>query len=144
MKILLANTAAGLVPLYDEGWDDKRRLRPGEVYEAEIRPARNVRMHRSYFALVSAAWECLPERTASGFRDREAFRKYLEVAAGWYEPFYSPLRGEWLEVPKSIAFDRMDGDTFRRLYDRVKDVILTVLDGRVTREAFERALGELV
>lgn len=141
MKLLLANTAAGLVPLYDEGWDEKRRLKPGEVYEAEIRPARNIRMHRMYFALVSAAWECLPEGAAAGFRDREGFRKYLEVAAGWYEPFYSPLRGEWLEIPKSVAFDRMDDADFRRLYERVKDVVLRVLDGHVTAGEFERILG---
>lgn len=82
MKIRLVNTAAGLMPMYDEDWEERRKLKPGEVYVAEIKPARNIRFHRLYFALIEAAWSLLPERAAAGFRTREGFRKYLEVAAG--------------------------------------------------------------
>lgn len=141
MKIRLVNTAAGLMPMYDEDWEERRKLKPGEVYVAEIKPARNIRFHRLYFALIEAAWSLLPERTAAGFRTREGFRKYLEVAAGWYEPFYSPIRGEWLEVPKSISFSSMDETLFRQLYEGVKDVIIRILDGYVTRDEFEKTLA---
>lgn len=140
MKIRLVNTAAGLVPMYDDDWDERRKLKPGGVYVAEIKPARNIRFHRLYFALVEAAWSLLPEQTAAGFRNREGFRKYLEVAAGWYEPFYSPIRGEWLEIPKSISFSSMDGAEFRQLYERVKDVVIRILDGYTTKDEFERVL----
>ena len=78
--------------------------------------------------------------TEKGFRSKDAFRKYLTVAAGYYEPFFSPVRGEWLEIPKSIAFDNMDEAEFRDLYERVKDIIFTILGNYVTREEFESNL----
>ena len=74
-------------------------------------------------------------------RHAQAFRKYVEVAAGWYEPFFSPTRGEWFEIPKSVAFDRMDDAEFRDLYEKVKDVIIRVLDGYMTMDEFDRVLG---
>ncbi len=140
MTIQLINTTNGLVPQYEDDLDEKRKLKLGEFYTAEIKVQRNVRFHRLFFALVKTAWEYLPEQASSGFRDMDGFRKYLTVAAGYYEPFFSPVRGEWLEIPKSISFDKMDESEFRDLYERVKGVIFAILGSYVTKDDFEKNL----
>ena len=140
MKLTLLNTSSGLVPLDDRSYEGKKKLKTGEKYTAEIRLCRNYEFHKLYFALIKCAWECLPERMSSGFRSEYNFRKYVEVAAGHCEPFYSPTKGEWFEVPKSISFESMDEIAFRELYERVKDVILSILEDYITKGEFERIL----
>ena len=82
MKLQLLNTISGLVPCYDEDFDEKKKLKLGEVYEAEIKLVRNPKFHRKFFSLLNCAWEYLPEGRRNGFRTKENFRRYLTVAAG--------------------------------------------------------------
>lgn len=127
MKLLLLNTPTGLKPLYDADFDEKRKLRLGEVYSAEVKLARNIQFHRKYFALINTAWEYLNEATTAHFGGNiEAFRKCVEVAAGHCDRVYHLASKSWLEVPKSIAFDKMDEAAFGDLYERVKDVLFRV------------------
>ena len=137
MKMLLYNTPVGLKPLYDEDYDEKKKLKIGETYEATIKRARNVRFHKKYFSLIHTAWEYQNERVVEHFKgSEEVFRKTVEVAAGWCEPVYSIARREWVEVPKSIAFDKMDESEFEELYERVKDVLFKYFLKHVTPEEF--------
>ena len=57
MKIKLLNTSVGLKPLYDEDFEEKKKLKIGEVYEATIKRPRNLSFHRKYFGLINLAWE---------------------------------------------------------------------------------------
>lgn len=41
MKIYLQNTSMGLIPMADSDYDEKKRLKIGEVYEVSIKLARN-------------------------------------------------------------------------------------------------------
>lgn len=142
MKILLLNTAEGLKPMYDDDYDEKRRLRLGQVYQAEIKVARNIRFHRLYFALINCAWEYLSERQQQFFHgSRESFRKTVEIAAGHYELVYSVQRKEWMQIPRSIAFDRLSEDEFSALYERVKDVIFSTFLSHVSLEQFLTTLA---
>lgn len=141
MKLNLINTSEGLKPCYDDDYDEKKKLRLGEVYAADIKPARNLRFHRLYFALINLAWEYLPESQTAGFRSKENFRKYVEIAAGCCDVIYHPRFRDWVEVPRSISFDRMDEAEFRDVYDRVRDVIFSIIGRFVTREEFERNLS---
>lgn len=140
MKLRLLNTAHGLVPMYDADFDEKKKLKLGVAYLADIKVERNPLFHQKYFALINAAWECLPERQRHGFRTRELFRKYVEVAAGHCETFFSPQRGEWVEIPKSIAFDKVDDAEFEDIYLRVRNVIDKLLSPFLTKEQFENIL----
>lgn len=141
MELHLLNTMQGLVPCYDDDYDEKKRLKLGKTYMAKIRLERNPRFHKLYFALISCAWEYLPESQTKGFRSKENFRKYVEVAAGHCEPFYSPKLKEWVEIPRSVAFDKMDEAEFRDLYERVKDVIYSIIGRFVSAEEFEKNLS---
>lgn len=140
MKIKLLNTNSGLVPLYDEDFDEKKKLKIGECYEAEIRLKRNIKFHRKFMALLNCAWAYLPEKTQEGFRTIENFRKYLTVAAGFCDVFFSPKLGQWVEMPKSLSFDKMDDAEFQDLYSSVRTVIDKILSGYVSPEEFSKHL----
>lgn len=126
--------------MYDEDYDLKKRLKIGQTYVADVKVARNVGFHRKYWALLNAAWSLLPERTSNGFRSLEGFRSYVIVAAGFYELYFNPRLKEFVEIPKSISFEKMDEVEFGELYDRSKDVIWSIIGMYVSEEDFERCL----
>lgn len=140
MKLRVVNTPLGLKPLYDEDLDEKKKLKLGEVYQAEIRLVRNYQFHKKAFALLNLAWAYLPERTQNGFRSIDGFRSYITVAAGYYDLYFNPRLKEFVEVPKSWAFDSMDNAAFTDFYEKVKDVIWGIIGKWVTPEEFERNL----
>ena len=143
MKLLLQNTAVGLVPLYDSDFDEKRKLKVGQVYQADIKVVRNILFHRKMWAMLNTAWALLPERTQNGFRSLEGSRAYLLVSAGFYDTYYSPRLREFVEIPKSMSFASMDEAEFSECYDRIKDVIWGILSKRrgITPEIFEQYLA---
>ena len=61
MKLQLKNTMSGLVPINDASYDEKKKLKIGQVYEVTIKLVRNYDFHKKYFALINCAWEYLPE-----------------------------------------------------------------------------------
>ena len=140
MKLLVVNTPRGLVPLGDDDYEEKKKLKLGQTYSVEVKVARNVDFHRKYFALISYAWEFLNEQETERFRTKENFRKYVEVAAGHCDIIFHPRLQEYVEIPKSISFGKMDNAEFSDLYQRVKDVIFSIIGNRVTQDQFERLL----
>lgn len=142
MELLLYNTPSGLRPCYDEDYDEKKKLKIGETYKAKITLVRNAKFHRKYFALIKLAWEYQNERTVAHFRnDVELFRKTVEIAAGHCEPVFNIELKSWVDIPKSIAFDKMDEAAFSDLYERVKDVIFSTFLHNVDEEEFLNKLS---
>lgn len=141
MKILLQNTESGLIPLYDDDYDVRKKLKIGETYKATIVKARNVDFHRKYFKLINTSWEYLTENQQSNLNNsKEAFREAIQVTAGHFKMAYSIEKNDWYQVAESISFDSMDEFAFRELYERVKDVIFIVYLRHVSQEEFERNL----
>ena len=140
MKFLVTNTPRGLVPLDDDDFEEKKKLKLGQTYSVEVKVARNVDFHRKYFALIAYAWEFLNEQETARFKSKDNFRKYLEMAAGHCDVIFHPRLQEFVEIPKSISFGSMDNTAFSGLYERVKDVIFSIIGDRVTRDEFERLL----
>jgi hypothetical protein len=142
MELNLLNTAGGLVPCDDNDYEEKRKLKVGQIYKATIKLNRNYRLHRKYFALINCAWAYQNERQTAFFKGSvEIFRKTMEMAAGHCERVYSIKHKEWQDVPKSIAFDKMDEAEFRDLYERVKDVLFATALRGVSEEEFLEALA---
>jgi Protein of unknown function (DUF1367). len=141
MKIKVLNTAQGLIALYDEDYDEKRKLKIGQTYVCEIKKTRNLQFHKKYFALINCAWEYQSERRRAFFSEnKDIFRKTVEIAAGWSERVYSISRKEWLEVPKSISFEKMDNIEFTELYERVKTVLFNTFLRDINKEEFLKNL----
>lgn len=142
MELNLLNTAGGLVPCDDNDYEEKRKLKVGQIYKATIKLNRNYRLHRKYFALINCAWAYQAERQTAFFHESvDVFRKTVEVAAGHCERVYSIARKEWIDVPKSIAFDKMDEAEFRDLYERVKNVLFAIFLRGVNEEEFLNELA---
>ncbi len=141
MKLHVLNTSQGLIPLYDDDYEEKRKLKIGEKYSVEIKKARNVQFHRLYFALINCAWEYLNEAQSEFFHNNKTvFRKSLEVSAGHCDKVFSFKLKDWVDIPKSISFDKMSEFEFRELYERVKDVIFNTILRTISVEEFESNL----
>lgn len=137
MEMLLLNTVEGLKPCFDADYDNKKKLKIGQTYKAKIVLARNLDFHRKYFSLINTAWAYQSEaREEFFFHDINCFRKTVEIAAGNCEKVYSLVRGEWVDIPKSISFDKMDELEFRDLYERVKDVLFKTFLTHISEEEF--------
>lgn len=141
MDIIVKNTFTGLVPLYDEDLDNKKKLKIDEYYKVKVTKVRNIGLLRKYFALINTAWAYLSEAEDEFFHhNKEMFRETVQVAAGYSTLTYSIARKEWLEKPLSISFDHMGEFEFRELYDKVKDVIFAVYLNKISIEDFEANL----
>lgn len=140
MKLLVVNTPRGLVPMGDDDYDEKKKLKLGETYSVEVKVVRNLDFHRKYFALISYAWEFLTEQETAAFRTKDGFRKSVEIAAGHYEPQYDLTTRSYTHAPKSISFGKMDNAAFSDLYRRVKDVIFSIIGDRVNEDEFEHLI----
>lgn len=142
MKLKVQNTIHGLIPLYDEDYDEKRKLKLGATYEISVKLTRNLQFHRKYFKLLRLAWEFQNELiTTQYFKDDfTKFRKTVEIAAGICDTIYSIERQEFIDIPKSVSFDNMDEDEFQEVYERVKMVLYTVFLKKISVEEFEKQL----
>lgn len=140
MDLFLMNTAQGLKPLYDDDFEEKKKLRIGQTYKAKVTVPRNILFHRKYWSMITCAWDLLTEKQREFFGTKESFRKTLQVAAGHCERVFHLRLKEWVEVPKSIAFDKMNGDEFEDLYRGVREVLLTVFLKHLTIEQFEETM----
>lgn len=142
MKLNLQNTARGLVPLYDDDYEEKKKLKIGEIYSAEIKLIRNYDFLRKYFALLNCAWEYQNEKVQEHFHNsKENFRKTVQIAAGYCETYYSISRKDWIEESKSISFEKMKEEEFAELYNRVKDVLFMHFLKHISEEEFMRNLA---
>lgn len=142
MKIKLLNTDGGLKPMYDEDYEEKKKLKRGQVYIASISIFRNVSFHRKYFSLLGCAWEYLTEDQQEFYHNnREYFRKSLEVSAGYCDVIYNHKLKTFVDIPKSIAFDKMDESEFQDLYRDVKYVINNIILTHISEEEFESGLA---
>ena len=141
MKLNLVVTSEGFRCATDDDYEKKRTLRRGTVVECTVKEYRNYNFHKLYFSLINLSWEYLTEQQREFFHDSvEAFRKTVEVAAGHYEPVYNVVRKEWVETPKSIAFDKLCESDFSKLYERVKDVIFNMFIPEISKEEFEEQI----
>ena len=143
MELYLKNTSTGLIPMTDDDYDNKVRLKIGEIYKVTVKKARNYELHKKYFALINCAWEHLKEEHNVFFKHNiKSFRKTVEMGAGHYDLLYSIKRKEWIEEPKSISFDNMDEFEFRELYQGAKDVLFSLFLRHVSQADFEKHLQD--
>jgi len=131
MKILLQNTISGLIPLYPSDMDSKRKLKLGEVYEAEVKNPRNYQFLKKFFALVNIGHE-----NTDLDMPLETYRKYILMKAGYFKTYQTP-KGVFYDAD-SISFSSMEQDVFEEVYSRVLDVIIK--DIGATKEDIEKQL----
>jgi hypothetical protein len=131
MKLLLTNTISGLIPNYPSDFDNKRKLKLGQTYEADIKNPRNIGFHRKFFALLNIGHE--NTKLDMPF---ETYRKYMTTKAGFFTAYQTP-KGIYYD-PDSISFASMNQDEFEDVYSRVLDKIIEDIGS--TKDEIEQQL----
>jgi hypothetical protein len=117
MNLLLQNTLSGLVPLYPSDYAEKRKLKLGETYEADIKHPRNYEFLKKFMALINVG--CENTKLEMPF---DTYRKYMTIKAGYFNAYQTP-KGLYYEA-MSLSFASMDEVTFQDVYSRVMDKII--------------------
>lgn len=139
---IVAQTGAGrvLVPVDDDGREQIGALRPDKPVIVHVHAARNPGHHRMLFAVFkllqeSGVWEA----------DMDGLLEWMKYATNKVRTSIDH-NGNAHIVPKSIAFESMPQDEFKRWFDRVIYVIcerlLPDFDGGW--EALRDAIVEIV
>lgn len=127
MKCHFVKIGDGLLSAADE--ESRLRInksRLGAGVAVEITGVRNIAFHRKLFALLRLAfdaWE--PQAVWHGMpiaKDFERFRNDITILAGKYDVVVG-IDNQPKPVARSISFNRMDGDEFSELYDKILDVV---------------------
>ncbi len=116
--IVKVTPARFLTPAYETDEAAFESLRPGNMYKADIRKARNPDHHRKGFALINVIFE-----NQERYRTIEDLLVELKLMTGWYRE-HIRSDGTIIYVPKSISFADMDQLEFERFYDAVIDIAL--------------------
>lgn len=137
MELKLHNTMHGLIPCYDEDYDEKKKLKIGETYIAKITLYRNKEFHRKYFAMLKCAWDLQNEAVQKHFFNSfNHFRKTVQIAAGITETVYNIHLRQFVEIPKSISFENMKEEEFKDVYEAVKNVLFETFLRNVSENDF--------
>lgn len=143
MDINLSVKDGYLIPASDDDFKKKLCLKKGQTYKAKIVLYRNYDFHRKYFAMINAAWEYVEEAKQERFfhNSVDQFRQTIQMTAGHSDKIFSYELKTFIDIPRSISFEKMDNDEFSDLYDRVKAVLWSlVLDGKVSEKDFDKLI----
>lgn len=140
MKFNVVNTLAGLVPETDADLELKKKLKLGNTYEVSIKEVRNPEFNRKFQAMVTLAWDNLPDHMQQLFGNRENFRYLTEVKAGFCEVIYDPVGNFVTYKAKSTAFDKMTETEFEQVYNGVLNVITRDYLPHINKEAFNEQI----
>lgn len=102
------------------------------------------RKNALYHKIIDIAWDCLDESQEGFFgkRGKNAFRKSLEITAGFFEPVYNLQTGEFIKAPLSTSFDSMEQPEFDELFNGVLDILRMVFTRKImSDDEFDAIFG---
>mgnify|MGYP000322267384 CR=1 FL=1 len=123
-------TPAGLVPLDDMDWEQKKQLRLGSDVRVHITMPRNLRFHKKFMALLRLTLDNLPEDIQQSMHiySIEAMLAAVKIDLGYYDTVQVSSRN--VVKLRSISFAKMDEAAFERFYDlAVTDILNNYLQG---------------
>jgi hypothetical protein len=130
--MLLTNTIEGLKPKFPSDKDEKKKLKIGEDYWADIRKARNYLFLKKFMALIKIGML----NSKSVEMPFDVYRRYALIKSGYYHVYSTP-KGSYVEAD-SIAFENMEEEKFQEVYSRALDFIIE--DTQATKEDIEKNL----
>lgn len=124
MDALVVRTGRGLVAVSEEDEDKLAKIPLGKVVNITFGSQRNLLHLRKYHKLIQVAWNYQPQTVKDWYKDKEPFRKTLELACGHCDVIYDIRNERFIEIPRSISFDSMSQEDFSELYDKVMRLIV--------------------
>lgn len=119
MKVLLIKQMNGtFIPAYDSDKENLKRIKSGEMIQADVVKPRGVKKHRKFFALLNLLFQ-----NQENYKNIEDLRHDLTVAAGYYREVVD-IHGEITKRAESISFAAMDDLQFDKYFDDVLNTIV--------------------
>lgn len=144
--IQMIRTARGFAPWSDVDREQVGRIKVGQVCRVVVRVIRNWRFHRKVFSLFQFAYDQWEPAGNAQYRNFEAFREELTIAAGFYE-IVLRLDGVTQLRAKSLSFGSMGEQEFEEVFKGLKAVVWSHVmanKGTYTPEQFENVLAQLL
>lgn len=123
LRLVRSQYGLSLEAADDDTIDAIRRIPRDTHIIATISDSRNPQFHRKYMKFFNIVWEYQNEDTQSWFGCVRNFRKTIEVAAGHCDKVYNLELAAWVDIPRSVAYDKMEQQEFEDLYERVKAIV---------------------
>lgn len=145
MKLNVIYRNGVFVPCYDTDYEKARKVPQGIPVSASFKTYRNPDFNRKYHTLIDRAWEVMNERQTKFFGSggKEAFRKAMQITAGYYEPVFNFTTNQWQQVPRSTSFETMEEEEFQQLYTGVYDAIRQLLtNSTMTDSEFDAVFAD--
>lgn len=101
--------------------EDEKALKGCDEIIFDLVKKRSAGNHRRYFAFIAQAFDMQEH-----FDNPDIFRKYLELKAGHYDMVVSPANGDTAYWPRSISWEKLDEDEFKRLFSEVVNAFMKV------------------
>ncbi len=127
MKINFCKQVGGvLIPANDSESERMKRFANGEIYEVDIKQARNNKFHSKVFAFMNFVFEHW--RNGHEFKNEQAqfddFRGQLSILAGYCEQVYTLDGSGFKVIPKSWSYAKMSQEEFEQLYSSLINVAM--------------------
>ena len=110
-EILLEKRYGVMVPADEDSEEIIKELPNGKAMRCKFSLPRNIGNHRRFYAFLKIAFEC-----QEFFDNIHHFRKWLIMKSGHYTTIVTPKGGTIFDAD-SIAFDKMDETTFRKVFN---------------------------
>ena len=137
MKVLFAKHLGALRPADDDAETLLSKLKDGDLVRAEIKVPRNLAHHRKWWKLMQIVYE-----NQDFYPSAEAVCTAIKLGIGHTESFR--WKGGLVELPKSIAFAKMDQAEFEEFYGRGVDHIVCHIIPGLDRTNLKREVEELL
>ena len=149
MQIYLTKTMAGFVPadVSTEEW--ARKIKVGEIINADFKRTRNYKFLQKYFCLLRVGydnWE--PKEISSKYgipeKNFEQFREDTIILSGHYH-LVIRMDGTMRTVADSISFANMEEEAFEKLYSSTVNVFLKhIYNSDMTREKIDNIVNQIL
>jgi len=122
---LYKDTNGTIRPFDDDSKEKLDKVEYGEIFVCKRASKRNYELLKKYWALMSFAYENMPERFT--FVDMDDMEEEILKAIGW-KYVSKDFHGNEVIKAKSISYDKLpDDEVFSKIYDRCHGVICRLI-----------------
>jgi len=122
-EFFLVKTDKGYFPAHDQDVEKSKKVKLGDVVKSNHKKGRNPGNHRRYFALLRTILRNTAKPDGDPmFKSTTEILDYMKFQTGHIE--MQTIDGKVMFKPKSISFDEMPEDEFRKYFSKSIDIAL--------------------
>ena len=133
-KIYLQRNFDTLVPVDEHAEKVIRAMQHGQIMRVEYIFPRSYKNLKRFFKFLTVTLDMQDH-----FSDIEPYREWIIMKSGHFYIITAP-NGYQIFKAKSIAFDEMEEEVFRKAFSNCIDAFLSVWGDRVSREDLEKII----